>query len=1071
MASQQPVSRPSSSRQPSSSPGVNTASPHQGRSSPSHSTHSEDSQTVVLKTPTRERSPSERKETPKQAKQQPQTLPADEPRKCWICFSDETEDSHLSSEWRSPCPCALTAHEACLLDWVADREAPQQNGSAGPQKIECPQCKSEIRIARPRSGLIAAHRSAEEAVRRIFWPGIVASLVTGMGAAAVLHGASTVYLILGTHDAEYVLGVRYGRMPSANTLLGLASVPGLLMLSCMKVGDSILPILPIVYLATNRPTHQTKRIWPPSVAMTLSTLPYLHTVYKGFMRKTFQERQKKWARQIQPRAGEEGDNAGDGTEEAAPEEADDGGALNFELGVELEIIEEDEAEIQPGLEQPEGDNDVVPDLVDAEMVEQGPDQIQDAVVEPQGNAQNNNDQGQNQRPQADHQHAPEAAQNAMPAPLAEQHRVIRLVPLVSAFVHTMIGALAFPAVAAGMGGLISIILPRTWKVPPGRWDRRSHGFLQTRFGRSVLGGCLFLVLKDTLSLYSKYRLAQDHMQRRILDYEGKDKVKSPMSLGSGLRIRKDMGGPHFIDDDEDQVYLLSPAAENDGTSGASKSRRRKLLSSSRSLRPLVIMVAFTFFVFVFAYYILPSFTLVGPPRCIDTPERGYQCEPQITHNWGQYSPFFSVPSDISDDVPPGCKITFAQVLSRHGARDPTASKTKAYNSTIQKIQANVPRFPAGKYNFLNTFEYTLGADQLTLFGEREMINSGIAFYDRYEQLAKETTPFIRSSGEARVVESAQNFSQGFHQAKTSDKVTDTSYPYPILIIPEADGINNTDLTKSSLDDSLNHGLCTAFESSPTYTTISSLAQKTFLATFLPAITLRLNTDLPTANITPTDTITLLDLCPFTTVATPLATSLSPFCYLFTAQEFLAYSYYQSLGKYYGYGPGNPLGPTQGVGFVNELIARMTNTPVIDHTSVNHTLDDDNSEQTFPLESKLYVDVSHDNDMTSIFSALGLFNNTAPLSNTSIQSTDTTNGYSAASTVPFAARAYFEKMGCAVAGATKKEEFVRILVNGRVMPLKTCGGDALGRCPLDSFVQSLSFARAGGKWDLCFPKNP
>ncbi|KAI4240541.1 MAG: hypothetical protein LQ352_007616 [Teloschistes flavicans] len=553
-----------------------------------------------------------------------------------------------------------------------------------------------------------------------------------------------------------------------------------------------------------------------------------------------------------------------------------------------------------------------------------------------------------------------------------------------------------------------------------------------------------------------------------------------MSLGSGLRVRKEMGGHHLIDDEEEQVYLLTPAAKNDGDYVSRKSRRRKL-SSNPYFRLLVIMVFFTSFAFVFAYFILPSLSLVGPPRCVDTPDRGYQCQPQISHNWGQYSPFFSVPSDISDNVPPGCKITFAQVLSRHGARDPTASKTKAYNSTIQKIKANVPQFPSGKYYFLNTFEYTLGADQLTLFGEREMINSGIAFYDRYEQLAKQSTPFIRSSGEARVVESAQNFSQGFHQAKTAEQVTDTNYPYPILIIPEADGFNNTygpssllppfplphsqgisttQLTQF-LTDSLSHSLCTAFESSSTYTAISSKAQQTFLSTFLPAITTRLNTDLgPTANITASDTINLLDLCPFTTVAT-LATSLSPFCYLFTEQEFIAYSYYQSLGKYYGYGPGNPLGPTQGVGFVNELIARMTNLPVVDHTSVNHTLDD--SEQSFPLGSRLYVDVSHDNDMTGIFSALGLFNGTAALSNTSIQSTETTHGYSASYTVPFAARAYFEKMEC----PGEKEELVRILVNGRVMPLETCGGDALGRCTLEKFVQSLSFAREGGKWNLCF----
>lgn len=179
-----------------------------------------------------------------------------------------------------------------------------------------------------------------------------------------------------------------------------------------------------------------------------------------------------------------------------------------------------------------------------------------------------------------------------------------------------------------------------------------------------------------------------------------------------------------------------------------------------------------------------------PPRCIGTPDKGYRCQPQISRYWGQYSPFFSVPSDILDVLPKTCKVTFAQVLSRHGARDPTASKTEAYNSTVQKLQTTVPRF-AGKYAFLNEFAYTLGADQLTVFGEQEMISSGIAFHDRYKELAKKSTPFIRASGEARVVKSAKNFSQGYHQAKTSERKSDENYPYPILVIPEGKGFNNT----------------------------------------------------------------------------------------------------------------------------------------------------------------------------------------------------------------------------------------------------------------------------------------
>lgn len=102
-------------------------------------------------------------------------------------------------------------------------------------------------------------------------------------------------------------------------------------------------------------------------------------------------------------------------------------------------------------------------------------------------------------------------------------------------------------------------------------------------------------------------------------------------------------------------------------------------------------------------------------------------------------------------------------------------------------------------------------------------------------------------------------------------------------------------------------------------------------------------------------------------------------------------------------------------------------------------------------------------MTAIFSALGLYNSTSPLSNNTLETTAQTDGYAAAWTVPFAARAYFEKLQCAGNG----EEFVRVLVNDRVLPLQTCGGDELGRCTLSAFVNSLSFAGAGGDWAQCF----
>jgi hypothetical protein len=421
--------------------------------------------------------------------------------------------------------------------------------------------------------------------------------------------------------------------------------------------------------------------------------------------------------------------------------------------------------------------------------------------------------------------------------------------------------------------------------------------------------------------------------------------------------------------------------------------------------------------------------------------------PNISRLWGQYSPYFNVPSEISPDVPSGCQITFAHILSRHGGRDPTEGKSNSYAQTIEKIKSHVQSFE-GDYSFLADYKYTLGADQLTAFGELQMINSGTDFFTRYEALANSAAPFIRASGQQRVIDSAERFGQGFHTAKVaSGRFNDAQYPYDIVVISEDKGSNNT----------LDHGLCTNFEASNT----SHVAQSIFFkSTFIPATTARLNAALPNANLTDHEAIYLMDLCPFETVASPKGTP-SPFCALFTEDEWKRYDYYQTLGKYYGYGPGTPLGPTQGVGFVNELVARLTGKPVADHTTVNQTLDADPA--TFPLGIPLYADFGHDNDMTAAFAALGFYNSTPLLSKTELMTVEEMNGYAAAWTVPFAARAFFEKLQC----EGFSEEMVRVLVNGRVLPLEMCGGDELGRCPLSRFVESLSFALSGGHWDQCF----
>lgn len=322
-----------------------------------------------------------------------------------------------------------------------------------------------------------------------------------------------------------------------------------------------------------------------------------------------------------------------------------------------------------------------------------------------------------------------------------------------------------------------------------------------------------------------------------------------------------------------------------------------------------------------------------------------------------------------------------------------------------------------------------------------MRDSGSQFFHRYESLAYDHDPFIRASSQQRVVDSAGNWTLGF---------TGNISVLPILIVN--DNSNST----------LSHKTCPNYLSGPPSNT-GDAAQAEFASRFVPDIQRRLNSDLSGANLSLSQVISFMDLCPFETVASKNGVTISPFCNLLSGSEWDAYNYYQTIGKYYGYGNGNALGPTQGVGYVNELIARLTNSPVKDATNTNRTLDSDPA--TFPLGRKLYADFSHDNEMTQIFSALGLYNQTNRLSNTTVVEAESRDGagYSATWTVAFAARAYFEKMQC----GGSKEELVRIIVNDRVIPLQNCGADAHGRCTLSAFVQSQSFARNGGLWSQCY----
>lgn len=87
-------------------------------------------------------------------------------------------------------------------------------------------------------------------------------------------------------------------------------------------------------------------------------------------------------------------------------------------------------------------------------------------------------------------------------------------------VNFLAGALVWPGVCYGMGELLRMVLPSRFTTRPLLGP--NTGILQERWGRSLVGGCLFVVLKDAFFLWVKYRRMMNRASRRIKNADNRN---------------------------------------------------------------------------------------------------------------------------------------------------------------------------------------------------------------------------------------------------------------------------------------------------------------------------------------------------------------------------------------------------------------------------------------------------------------------------------------------------------------------------------------------------------------------
>ncbi|KAL9108312.1 MAG: hypothetical protein Q9227_006910 [Pyrenula ochraceoflavens] len=555
-----------------------------------------------------------------QPKPPTRTSTASEPKKCWICYSDATEDDPDNPpQWRSPCPCALVAHETCLLDWIADIENPKSKTPSN-GKIQCPQCKNEIKVQRPKSLVLSLLRYFDRIATKLIIPGVGFILGGTVWAGLKQHGIASMYAVFGMDETQKIfasLGERSGILHVGLPLIPLSLIGQRTRYSILVSPISIIFLMSVGY---TKDLEVPSTMWPTGPASTFACLPIVHSVYNQVYERLFGELNKKWIEEVQPRRSEgANDEDGDGAAAAAAGgDGDDGdvvAGLNIEFRLEVGADEPADNQALPpeGPQQP-GDNqrrqnqqqnneqrqiqeverlfdgiaqlrpeETQPDppfgheteseerappalpgqnaffghppgtppqqannsnpssrRSSAQLLNEPPPRIDTPIPEiddrhepqprpqeppapnpdPDPNQPHNRDQGQDRNHNQNHNQNPQPNLDVDPNnPNALlNRRGEELIVDSTSIANTVLGALAFPFVSSAMGFFLSFSLP-TSLTSSSKPVQGPLGLLQSRWGRSVAGGALFVVLRDVIVTYSRWRLARAHRGRRIVDYK------------------------------------------------------------------------------------------------------------------------------------------------------------------------------------------------------------------------------------------------------------------------------------------------------------------------------------------------------------------------------------------------------------------------------------------------------------------------------------------------------------------------------------------------------------------------
>ncbi|SZF00594.1 unnamed protein product [Blumeria hordei] len=489
----------------------------------------------------------------------------------------------------------------------------------------------------------------------------------------------------------------------------------------------------------------------------------------------------------------------------------------------------------------------------------------------------------------------------------------------------------------------------------------------------------------------------------------------------------------------------------------------------------------------------------------------------ISRNWGHLSPY----QDNLDNsfgveyagLPEGCQIESAHTLQRHAERFPTewindGENNQRFGDKVTSFTTTHPdNLFTGPLKFLNSWSLVF-PDQglLTGTGAVAEVAAGVKFWNQYGrtlynasfgQLAYNSSfpdgtqrpPLVlRTTDQSRMQNTQINWALGFFGSSISPtpnpSFENATQPYEVVILSEKSGtkLNNT---LASYVSCLN-------SDRPAVTSIADNLYFDYLPKYLASATERLQYFAPEGfKITINDTYAMQMICAYEHAVL----GASEFCGFFTEDEWAGFENSLDIDYYYNYAFGNPTGRAQGIGYVEELLARLNHSLITSSSnSINSTLDSD--PRTFPTDQAVYADFTHDDIIISVLTALSVDYFHAP-PNFTLTTPEPDRKFILSKITPFAGRLITETIGCSEPNpipqknarvyyspnqygynaSTAKHKFVRMRLNNGIIPLNTirggfCGNEASGRtdglCALEDFIKSQENASAMANYQYaCF----